>query len=605
MRGSKLCRTLTEEEGVALITTHSIPETSFTALAAGGGGPAVIRHLREAQQSKHLMLLHAITEAASGSNAADSGSAAFRAGYGLLSRIQALDPGASAWLLGLPHLGGWAHDCLIRLDQGSTPDLAYFACAVAAAGVRAGIPFELDLPVRDGCVQLPGLGSLRICDQSAWVQLRCDGERVTAEGGFEAPWRLLVPDDGSGEPVPQWRGTPMFRAVTDGLAWDVLLETGDLYLDRYTLPMSIGLSAGEIGRWRHRVQSAWEILVRHHRWAAEQMPDGISVIVPLMPQHDTNLVSATTPAAFGAVATSWPPDSVAMAETFVHEFQHVKLCGLMDMVPLVQPGGEKVYAPWRQDPRPASGLLQGVYAHIGIARFWHAQQHAEADPDDVLRAQAAFARWRSTIDCAARTLLRTGCLTQAGVRLVGMIRDRGRDLGYESVPVNAQEIAREVALDHWLTWQVRHMAIDAAGVANVAAAYQRGESFADRVQPNTWIDEDTRKVGRAVRSRLLNMRYLAPARYRELCVDGTLSLSEADRLLVSKEASAAVQAYRDQIAGAADPQPDAWIGLTLALHQLPSSPLQMAFATHLPLMFDVHACLGGRSDPLDLAGWFI
>jgi len=101
------------------------------------------------------------------------------------------------------------------------------------------------------------------------------------------------------------------------------------------------------------------------------------------------------------------------------------------------------------------------------------------------------------------------------------------------------------------------------------------------------------------------MRYLAPARYRELCADGTLPLSEADRLLVSKQASAAVQAYRDQIAGAADPQPDAWIGLALALHQLPSSPLQMAFATHLPLMFDVHACLGGRSDPLDLAGWLI
>ena len=121
------------------------------------------------------MLLHAITEAAS-ELCRSSGSAAFRAGYGLLSRIQALDPGASAWLLGLPHLGGWTHDCLIRLDQESTPDLAYFACAAAAAGVRAGIPFELDLPVRDGCVQLPGLGSLRISDQSAWVRLRCDGD---------------------------------------------------------------------------------------------------------------------------------------------------------------------------------------------------------------------------------------------------------------------------------------------------------------------------------------------------------------------------------------------------------------------------------------------
>ena len=48
---------------------------------------------------------------------------------------------------------------------------------------------------------------------------------MTAEGGFEAAWRLLVPDDGSGDPVPHWQGTPVVRAVADGLAWDVLLET--------------------------------------------------------------------------------------------------------------------------------------------------------------------------------------------------------------------------------------------------------------------------------------------------------------------------------------------------------------------------------------------
>ena len=77
----------------------------------------------------------------------------------------------------------------------------------------------------------------------------------------------------------------------------------------------------------------------------------------------------------------------------------------MDMVPLVESGGEKVYAPWRQDPRPASGLLQGVYAHLGIVRFWQAQRHAETDPDDILRAQVHFARWRPTIDPPFSTLL--------------------------------------------------------------------------------------------------------------------------------------------------------------------------------------------------------
>jgi len=101
------------------------------------------------------------------------------------------------------------------------------------------------------------------------------------------------------------------------------------------------------------------------------------------------------------------------------------------------------------------------------------------------------------------------------------------------------------------------------------------------------------------------MRYLAPARYRELCADGMLALSDPDRLLVSGRAQAAVRAYRDEITASAEPRPDAWIGLALALHELPSSPLQPAFTTELALMFEVHSYLGDRNDPLDLASWFV
>ena len=65
-------------------------------------------------------------------------------------------------------------------------------------------------------------------------------------------------------------------------------------------------------------------------------------------------MSATTPAAFGAIATSWPPDGVTLAETLVHEFQHVKLGVLLDLVPLVEPGGGKVYASGAQRARTAA-----------------------------------------------------------------------------------------------------------------------------------------------------------------------------------------------------------------------------------------------------------
>ena len=584
-----------------MLTTHLLPEAAFRALAEGADRPDTIRLLRDAQLSKHQMLLYAIADAASG---ADPGPTAFRAGYDLLARMQAADPAAGHWLFGLPHLGGWAHDCLIHLEQGTAADFGHFACLAAAAAVRTGTAFELDVPVRGGRVRLPGLGSVPADGQAAWIRLRCDGHVLTAGGHLVGDWRLLVPDDGSATAMPRWSGTPLIRVAAGGLAWNVLLETGDPYLDRYTLPMSTGLSADELRGWRDRTQSAWAVLVGHHRWAARPIADGISAMVPLTPGSDTDMVSVTTPAAFGAFATSWPPDPVTMAETLVHEFQHVKLGGLIDLVPLTRPGGEKVYAAWRQDPRPPGGLLQGVYAHLGIARFWREQRHAETGPDDILRAQVHFARWRATIEPTAETLLRAGCLTPAGVRFVEMLRAQGRDLETEPVPGDAADIAREVALDHRLTWQVRHLAIDEADLARLAAAYRRGAAAPDQGEPGTWIEEDVRKVGSTVRSRLLNLRYLAPARYRELCADGTLALSEADHLLINQSWSAAVAAYREQINAAAEPCPDAWIGLALALHRLPPSPLQAVLDTRLPLVLELHAGLGGRIDPLDLARWF-
>ncbi len=583
------------------ITNHPLPEAAFTELAEGGGSRATMRRLGDAQRSKHLMLLHAIAEAAAGP---EPGPAAFRVGYEQLARIRDTAPEAAAWLLGLPHLGGGVHDTLIHLDQGTAADFGHFACLVAAAAIRTALPVDLDVPVQDGRVRLPGLGSLLVASEKSWVRLRSDGARVTAGDEFAAGARRMVPDDGTGAgaEVAGWSGTRAIRAAGCGPAWTVLLETGDPYLDRYTLPMRTAMPAGEVADWRERVSSAWQIVARRHRWAAEPMADVISVIVPLTPRSDTDLVSATTPAAYGAIATSWPPDEVTLAETLVHEFQHVKLCGLLDMVPLAASGAERVYAPWRQDPRPAGGLLQGIYAHLGIVRFWEAQQDVEIDPDGLLRAQVLFARWRPTIGETVETLLATGSLTPAGVRFAERLRGQGQELMSAPVPAQAAQVAAEVALDHRLTWQLRHMVTDPAEVAGLADAYRRGEPCPGGAR--TWIQEDVRKVDSGLRSRLLNLRYLEPARYRALRADGVLPLSEADRLLLERSSEAAVQAYRTRIADSADPQPDAWIGLALALHQLPPSPPRAALATRLAQVAEVHARLADRTDPLDLASWF-
>lgn len=591
-----------------MITTHQLPADAFAALASGDGGDLeAVQHLRGAQQSKHLMLLHLIGTQAEEGNPASAGIAAFRGAFKVLTAVQEAAPDAFAWLFDLPHIGAWAHDCLERKERGYLPDFSYLASAAAAAAVRGGVPFELDVPVSDGKTALPGLGYFEGIGQQPWVRLRSDGERL-AVGTFDsAPCTAIVPDDGSAQPVPHWHGSHLVRAAAGGQTWSVLLETSDPHLDRFARPVPAALTGAEAESWRTRLQSAWELLVRHHDWTVGSISAAVSVIVPLTVRSETDLDSATTPAAFGAIATSRPPDPVVMAEILVHEFQHLKLCGLLDMVPLTRPCDERVYAPWRQDPRPAGALLQGVYAHLGIARFWNAQRQVEMEPDDIFRAQVMFERWRSTIEPSIATLLRTGCLTAEGIRFATMLRAEGHRLTSEPVPADAEAVAKDVALDHWLAWQLSHTAMSTAEVADLAAAYQRGEPLSDRPLPEARIEEETRKVRPTVRSQLLRMRYLEPRRSREQGIAGISGLSEADGLLLSGQVTAAVQAYRDEILTAAEPLPEAWVGLAFATHLLEQTPSLSAFASRMPLMFDVHACLlahGVRCDPLELAAWF-
>jgi HEXXH motif-containing protein len=585
-----------------LTTTHSLSADAFMELAGGAGDSAVVRQLREAQLSKHLMLLHIVAEAADAAEPSRA-TAAFRAGYQLLAEVQRANPGAVARLLCLPHMGSWAHECLACLDNGSTPDFGYLAPAAAAAAVRAGVRFELDVPAIDGRVPFPGLGCLQVHGQGKWIRLSSDGERLRAGEHIDVACARLMPDEGSDGAVPHWRGTPLVRAVADGKTWEVLLETVDRYMDRYTLPMLTVMTEAEVTNWRHRIQAAWELLVRHHGWAAGPVAAGVDVIVPLVPRSD--LDSATSPAAFGAIATSLPPSPVSMAETLVHEFQHIKLCGLMDMLPLIEPSGERGYAPWREDPRPMGGILQGVYAFIGIVRFWDVQRRLETEPDGGLRANVLFERWRLAIEFVAGPLMDKGFLTPSGARFVTVLMERGQRAEAEPVPAEAREIAQEVALDNWLTWQLRHTSVDAAGVAGLAAAYQRGEPLGGQALPESWVEDDVRKVDSIARSRLLNMRFQEPKRFRELCATVIPELSTADALLIQGGTSAAVTAYRAVLV--AEPDPAAWLGLALAIHRLPALSARPVFATRLPLLFETHACLAQRgivADPLDLAAWF-
>jgi HEXXH motif-containing protein len=583
---------------------HTLTISAFMSLAVGEGDRSVIRELRNAQLSKHLRLLIGVNKAARAVAPPTRESAAFRAGFELLDQALAADHGAVNGLLALPQIGSWARHCLASSDVEAATDFGYLAGFGAAAAIRAGVTFEIEVPVTDGRVLFPGLGCLQVPEPGEWIRLCSDGERLRAGQHTEVACDALVPDDGSAERVPPWQGTPLVRAAVDGQDWEVLLETADKHLHCFTLPVDTAMTEEEVARWRALIQSGWELLVRHHDWAAGPVAEGVAVIVPLAPQPD--LHSAAWPAAFGAIATSLPPSPTQLAETLIHEFQHVKLGALLDTVkPLVKASDQRGYAPWREDPRPMSGLLQGVYAFAGIARFWDVQRHIETEPDDVLRASVLYERWRSTIEPVTGSLLESGALTPIGVDFVTALRERGPRHRCGPVPAEAIEVAREVALDNQLTWQLRHTAVDQDGVADLAAAFALGEPLGDRPRPETRIEDDIRKVDSVARSRLLNLRFKEPRRYRQLSAGEIPELGPADALLIQGNAPAAIAAYREELA--AEPNPATWIGLALAVHRLQATPSRSVFAAGLPLLFETHARLADRgvhADPLDVAAWF-
>jgi HEXXH motif-containing protein len=79
------------------------------------------------------------------------------------------------------------------------------------------------------------------------------------------------------------------------------------------------------------------------------------------------------------------------------------------------------YAPWREDIRPPLALLQGLYAHLGVAGFWRSQRVVESDDDRIRYAETEFALWRLAGRDSAGRLLASGSLTDEGRRFVAQI----------------------------------------------------------------------------------------------------------------------------------------------------------------------------------------
>ncbi|MEV0896020.1 HEXXH motif domain-containing protein [Actinoplanes sp. NPDC049802] len=411
------------------IAVHQLSPGALSALARGLGGAEAIHELRNAQLSKHLLLIRFLL---------DHGGPAE-----LLERARRADPAAFRRVAGDPLTGGWAAIAGRAVLQGeaSAGDLGFLSAIAVVAAAHAGIDGSVTVPVHHGLAVLPGIGAIEAGDATT-VEIGTTGGRLFRLGADG-----VVPLPGG----PGW--LPVRRLVADahGQTIDLALDDVHPYRHGHHVPPASRLNGDEVRRWQDTFTGAWTLLATHLPDRAAELRAGLETLVPLLQTDPRSARSATIRHAFGVFGLTRPGTPADFAVTLVHEFQHSKLSAILDLVRLTDPDDEgRYFAPWRTDPRPLPGLLQGVYAFAGVADTWRALRGT------VTVAEARFAETRLQVDRGLTAIEESGALTADGAGFVAELRATADRLLAEPVPDGVDRDARDTLARIHAAWQDRN-----------------------------------------------------------------------------------------------------------------------------------------------------
>ncbi|MFJ9565009.1 HEXXH motif domain-containing protein [Streptomyces fuscichromogenes] len=570
-------------------------------LAAGRGGPQTVRFLRITEYSRRLLLLKALLDTIAATPGALGPLPPVDAAWDTLTLAQQRAPAEFRELLLHPQVGVWLGHGLRRLrltawgDGPLWTDLGHLHAVCAVAALRAGLPLRTTVPLRDGAAMFPTLGLARLPDRPRWgtadVVVEAGQLKVDPHGARVGPPGPPGPPGAPDDDTPGWQGLRTLRADAAGRPVTVWLDDIDPYreLSEPLPPQRLGKD--ELARWQERFGLAVDLLVASDPSMAAALAEGLRTIAEVRQTRPWTISSASSGDAFGGLLLSLPPDAVTFAVTLVHEFQHTKLGALIHLLTLEQDGGaERHYAPWRNDPRPLRGLLQGAYAFLGITDFW-SRYLDHAPPDERPRAEFEFALRRRQTQEAVRTLGADPALTAHGRRFLrGMAARLPAWWSDRRIRPDIAALAEFVATDHRTGWRVRHLTPAPDDVRALARAFAAG-AVADGHIAASVVVPDLAAPWAQARNGLIRQRLAVPdAGHRP-------APSAADRALVAGD-PAASGGYARLLAE--DPEDaDAWTGLVLALGTRPllHRP-ELPRAVHRELRLT-----GTAADPRDVARW--
>ncbi|MCR3753837.1 aKG-HExxH-type peptide beta-hydroxylase [Lentzea californiensis] len=545
---------------------HRMPWGDFDAFARLSGDSSMIGRLRGAEHSRRKLLVHALLESSAKVPEAYGPLAPVEEVWELLARVENVSPAALDRAFAHPYTGSWAGYATRLLNngiEGVCPlwmHLGHVHALAAAAAILAGLEFEISVPLWEGNAVLPSLGTARLPATTQFSTAEVRGGRgryvVAGETGeVRLPPRL---DSDS----PGWWNVRRCTADTGRKRLSVSLDDLDPYRGLHEPLLPERLEPPEVRTWRRLLGEAWELLTDATPELADMVAAGLDSVVP-KPNVPFQNPSASTGEAFGSAVIGLPTDAAELAATLVHEFQHIALGGILHMTQLYENDRtERIYVPWRDDPRPLSGAVQGAYAFFGVTAFWRGLARTESG--DSRRARFEFAHWRGQTWRTLVTLRRDVTLTDAGRRFLAGVAEVLEPWRHEPVPEDVLKLADTLAADHRAGWLLRHRRCDPAMVSAAAEAWSTGRTRPPLALTPADLPPTPVPDGPWSRSRSTLVRLgLSGTGHTDLWrrVPGATG---ADFALVTGRFTEAAQKYREELR--ADPdRPASLVGLGLAL----------------------------------------
>ena len=99
---------------------------------------------------------------------------------------------------------------------------------------------------------------------------------------------------------------------------------------------------------------------------------------------------------------------VKVAEALCHELSHTRMSLVLELGPVLADDAQARHrSPWRRDPRPLIGLVNGVHAFLNVSRFYQklasvdARHKKEADRVSTVQREKINAAWHEVREHAA------------------------------------------------------------------------------------------------------------------------------------------------------------------------------------------------------------